>query len=35
MYVIQHWLNLAEAACEDALLDNTALRRFVGIDLGR
>ena len=22
-------------ACEDALLDSTALRRFVGIDLGR
>lgn len=35
MYFIQHWLNLADAACEDALLDSTALRRFVGIGLGR
>lgn len=35
MYCVQHWFNLADAACEDALLDSTALRRFVGIDLGR
>lgn len=35
MYFVQHWFNLADAACEDALLDSTALRRFVGIDLGR
>src|SRR5215207_5029007 len=35
MYLVQHWFNLADAACEDALLDSTALRRFVGIDLGR
>ena len=35
MYFIQHWFNLADAACEEALLDSTALRRFVGIDLGR
>lgn len=34
MYFVQHWFNLADAACEDALLDSTALRRFVGIDLG-
>jgi len=27
--------NLADDACEEALLDSTALRRFVGIDLGR
>jgi len=33
-YFVQHWFNLADAACEDALLDSTALRRFVGIDLG-
>lgn len=26
-------LNLADEACEDALLDSPALRRFVGIDL--
>jgi IS5 family transposase len=35
MYFVQHWFYLADAACEDALLDSTALRRFVGIDLGR
>jgi len=35
MYFVQHWFNLAVVACEDALLDSTALRRFVGIDLGR
>ena len=35
MYFGQHWFNLADEACEDALLDSTALRRFVGIDLGR
>ncbi len=35
MYFVQHWFNLADAACEDALLDSTALRRFVGVDLGR
>ena len=35
MYFVHHWFNLADAACEDALLDSTALRRFVGIDLGR
>jgi len=35
LYLVQHWLNLADVACEDALLDSTALRRFVGIDLGR
>lgn len=35
MYFIQHWFNLADEACEEALLDSTALRRFVGIDLGR
>ena len=35
MYFVQHWFNLADAACEDTLLDSTALRRFVGIDLGR
>ena len=35
MYFVQHWFNLADLACEDALLDSPALRRFVGIDLGR
>lgn len=35
MYFVQHWFNLADMACEEALLDSTALRQFVGIDLGR
>ena len=35
MYFVQHWFNLADVGCDDALLDSTALRRFVGIDLGR
>jgi len=35
MDFVQHWFNLADEACEEALLDSTALRRFVGIDLGR
>ena len=35
MYCVQHWFNLADEACEEALLDSAALRRFVGIDLGR
>ena len=34
MYFVQHWFNLADQACEEALLDSPALRRFVGIDLG-
>jgi IS5 family transposase len=34
MYFVQHWFNLADQACEEALLDSAALRRFVGIDLG-
>lgn len=34
LYFVQHWLNLAGQACEEALLDSMALRRFVGIDLG-
>ena len=34
MYFVQHWFNLSDEACEDALLDSTALRRFVSIDLG-
>ena len=35
MYFVQHWFNLADEACEEALLDSMALRSFVGIDLGR
>ena len=30
MYFVQHWFNLADSTCENALLDSTALRRFVG-----
>ena len=35
MYFGQHWFTLADRACEEALLDSTALRRSSGIDLGR
>jgi len=35
MHFVQHWFNLADQACEEALLDCASLRRFVGIDLGR
>ena len=35
MYFVQHWFNLANQACKEALLDSTPLRRFVGIDLER
>lgn len=34
IHFIQHWFNLADFACEEALYDSTSLRRFVGIDLG-
>jgi IS5 family transposase len=35
IHFIQHWFNLADFACEEALYDSASLRRFVGIDLGR
>jgi IS5 family transposase len=35
IHFIQHWFNLADQACEEALYDSASLRRFVGIDLGR
>lgn len=35
MLFVQHWFNLADEACEEALYDSQSLRRFVGIDLGR
>jgi len=35
LHFIQHWFNLADFACEEALYDIASLRRFVGIDLGR
>ncbi len=35
IHFIQHWFNLADLSCEEALYDSVSLRRFVGIDLGR
>ena len=35
IHLLQHWFNLADMACEEALHDLVALRAFVGIDLGR
>ena len=35
IHFIQHWFNLADVACEEALYDSASLRRFVGIDLGQ
>lgn len=35
MLFVQHWFNLADQACEEALYDSASLRSFVGIDLGR
>jgi IS5 family transposase len=35
IHLLQHWFNLADEACEEALYDSAALRSFVGVDLGR
>ena len=35
IHFLQHWFNLADLACEEALYDSASLRHFVGIDLGR
>ncbi len=35
IHLLQHWFNLADLACEEALYDSAALRAFAGIDLGR
>lgn len=35
IHFLQHWFNLADEACEDALYDSAAFRTFVGIDLGQ
>ena len=35
IYFLQHWFNLSDRAAEEALYDSRAMRRFVGIDLGR
>jgi IS5 family transposase len=34
IHFLQHWFNLADLACEEALYDSVSLRRFAGIDLG-
>ena len=35
IYFLQQWVNLSDPAVEEALYDSTAMRTFVGIDLGR
>jgi IS5 family transposase len=35
IYCLQHWFNLSDPAVEEALYDSSAMRAFVGIDLGR
>ena len=35
LYCLQQWYDLSDPAIEEALYDSAAMRRFVGIDLGR
>lgn len=35
IYFLQQWYDLSDPAVEEALYDSQAMRRFVGIDLGR
>jgi len=35
LHFLQQWFNLSDPAVEEALYDSLAMRRFVGIDLGR
>jgi transposase, IS5 family len=35
IYFVQQWFNLSDPGVEEALYDSLAMRRFVGIDLGR
>ena len=35
IYFLQQWFNLSDPAAEEALYDSLAMRRFVGVDLGR
>src|SRR6266436_100353 len=35
IYFLRQWFNLSDPAVEEALYDSQAMRRFVGIDLGR
>lgn len=34
IYFLQHWFQLSDPGAEEALYDSSAMRRFVGIDLG-
>lgn len=35
IHFLPHWFNLSDPGVEEALYDSRAMRRFVGIDLGR
>ena len=35
IYFLQQWFDLSDPAAEEAIYDSRAMRRFVGIDLGR
>ena len=35
IYFLQQWSNLSDPVAEEAIYDSAAMRRFVGIDLGR
>ena len=35
IHFLQHWFSLSDPGAEEALYDSCALRKFVGIDLGR
>ncbi len=35
IHFLQHWFNLSDPAVKEALYNSRAMRRFVGIDLGR
>src|SRR6266850_4219396 len=35
IYFLQQWFNLSDPAVEEGLYDSLAMRRFVGINLGR
>ena len=35
IHFLQQWFNLSDPATEESLYDSVAMRRFVGIDLGR
>src|SRR5262249_36931988 len=35
IYFLQQWFNLSDSAVEGGLYDSLAMRRFVGVDLGR